>query len=405
MKRKTLIVLLVVMLGVMLFTLTGCGNSDSEKTKTNEKEVEKSSVTINKENTVEIEKIVSEYNSGIAVVEGKDGNIYMINENGEVKADLTKQLKSNIKGKYLGILNYNGYLTIEPFKYDSYIIDKEGKVVFEINENIKYGAVSKDGYVAIQKTINNLSGNTTIMQIIDLQENVVYEDENITSTFEYVVDDIFVVDGIDRYGTPNKGYFIDLKDKNNKKKIELGGILHKPSTYPDYDGIAVKDGIIVVDESSATDYFIDAKTFVKYEIAELNFSNSSRKIINSNYYLIIDNDGEEKYYINKIDQASKTDSLGETAVKDLSEGGVAYIEYYNGVYYVISKTGYFYTLDDDFNYILEPVKDTKSKMFLTSEGVVVQNVVETKGGDVGIIDKNGKIEENLIEKFNLNKRY
>ena len=51
---------------------------------------------------------------------------------------------------------------------------------------------------------------------------------------------------------------------------------------------------------------------------------------------------------------------GELA-KDLTEGEVDDIFYYNGTYYVISETGFFYTMNDSFEYVKQPAKMLEDK--------------------------------------------
>ena len=53
------------------------------------------------------------------------------------------------------------------------------------------------------------------------------------------------------------------------------------------------------------------------------------------------------YYIKDLDG---------NILKDISEGGIKEIEYYDGRFYVITNTEYWYVMDKNFNYILEPEK-------------------------------------------------
>ena len=56
-------------------------------------------------------------------------------------------------------------------------------------------------------------------------------------------------------------------------------------------------------------------------------------------------------------------------VKDLTEGGISYIFENDDVYYVKSNTGYIYTLDSNFEYITEPIKNT-STLLPTEKGII-----------------------------------
>ena len=93
---------------------------------------------------------------------------------------------------------------------------------------------------------------------------------------------------------------------------------------------------------------------------------------------VMKQDLNDKYYLG---EQGIVDLTGKV-VYDFSEGGYSQVCYYDGSYYVVSKTGFLYTMDDNFKRIAEPIKHSTSDLVLTTNGIV------TVEGGCGIIDKN-----------------
>lgn len=352
MKRKCLVWGFLL---ITLFLLTGCGsNSSSSKSDDDEKVRESSSDKSNnkeeqtKKETINISEVVCKFEDGLAAVKANDDYIYIIDEEGNVKFKIEQDLdvgsfaKDTIKiaNSYVVIVKYDS----ENEKYISYMYDSDGKLV-KSEENAIYSEVSKSGYFYVKRIEKSLAGETETMVIEELEGNVIQEaklsdeQELFGGYYEYVVNDVFI----------NRDVLVDLKT-GKTQNFDSG-------TF--YLGTEVIGDLIVCNNTA---YPIDLSGSYSF----------SGKILSNDFY----------YDYNGIYDL-KTGNL----LKDLSDGGVSDIYYYDGVFYVYSETNYVYTMDTSFNYIKSPEERKSVKLLgVSSDGVVMQDY--SSASVIGLIDKN-----------------
>lgn len=364
MKKKILSLGVIAILIIMLFTLTGCGNKESN-TNTNIQKENLNEDTISTNTTgIEIKEVIEKFDNGLALVEDKNQYQYVIDESGKVVYE-----NENKQDVYVS----NGYISV-----GNYVYDNKGMVVTQ-GDNKTYGNVSKSKYVAVQVKTEDVSGTTTVVQIEDLKGNKITDYSQTFTTYgvnniEYLFEDFYTV--YDR----EKEEVLLINAKNNEiKKVEeiIDGCDGEPYVYEQYG-----NWYRVRTNGDLNDWFIN--------------SDFSKVISNKQYY----NDDEyecskvilDKYLIGNGNKTNTSDKivafdLEGNMVKDFTEiGKIKSITDYNNIIYVISETGYIYTMDSSFNYILQPTKTEYENLFKTKDGMWA-----SKGKNIYLL--NDKLEQ------------
>jgi len=348
MKKKVLVWGFLVL---VLFLTTACGSN-----KTNEEEDDSSKNTELKETTdneekdsskevVKIEEVVCQFRDGLAVVNNDNGS-YVIDEEGYEKFKLEVDTGS-FSGNDVKVAN--GYVTVvkndkEAQVYTSSIYDENGELI-KSEENTIYGEVSSSGYVFVKRIEKSLSGESETMAIEDLKGNVIKEAKlneygNLFDHYDYIINDVFL----------NGDELINIK--TGKTQSTNTSIFDNSTEV--YDDMIIRGGkVYSLDLSSVYDY-------------------NGEKLLSKDFY----------YKENGIYEV-----VSGKLLKDLSEGGVESIYYYDGVFYVYSDTGYIYTMDTNFNYIKSPVERKSIELLGVSSSGVILGSIESKV-KVSIIDKN-----------------
>ncbi len=343
MKNKLLMILLC---GVMVLGFaTGCGNKA-----TNNNDNQKSEYENKEQQTgIAITETISSFENGYAVVKGTDGTSYVIDENG----NSTYKLDSD-KTKVV-----NGYI-ISSTGMGNYVMDGKGKTIFEKEDNKEYVSISKSGNLVVRTREQSLSGTNYKYSILDKNGKIIYADDSV-SEYKYIAGDVYLYGSILVNAKTGKTYtFSD--------DVEVKGGLTNGYLY--FMGVSNKNYIISEDLEKvynlSTDFWSDFNIL---------------GIINEKYiYGKNTNSGNDTYAI--YDMTGKI-------VKDLTEGGIQSIFEFDNVFYVKSNTGYIYTLDSEFNYIKDPVKDT-SVLIPTTKGILA-----FKDSKVYLLNKNLDFKDEL----------
>lgn len=309
------------------------------------------------------------------------------------------------------------------------IIDKDGKVYGSfLSASAKVSAVmNNDGMCSLTALDRNNKPMTDKHVILDKHGNILFQnDEEPDKNGNQVLYEDVTASGnllkkILKSDFEHGDYVIlEFVTVNGKtKKLMEGGYIHlsKVSGYEDYYKFSCgyED-----DRDSRTEGMIDMKTgdilteeeyeeiyenSLKYEYAALganidmealgskDASNPLKKgtWLNANYVIykdvIYDNTGEK--------------------IKTLDAGrGVENILYANDYYWIVSKTGWYYVLDNKFNQILEPVKFEENDNYLLTEyGLLIQSETINADGkresEFTLYDENGKIIMELPLQINL----
>lgn len=213
----------------------------------------------------------------------------------------------------------------------NYVFDSKGKEVYKANGSII--GISESGYCLISEKMDSMaSGENEEYNIVDLK------------------------DGKSVYSSKSEMVYSDYKDYFIKEELNamVSGTLIDSKTLEEY-----KD-------------YASNKDYLKEESEEL-------KSFNMPYY-----NGEKNYLGSTIIDVNKKTILKNGKIidfdgnelKDISEGDVKYICSYDDNIFVVTRTGYVYTLDKKYEYIAKPVKITDTK--LPKNILVDANAIEEK---------------------------
>ena len=326
MKKKILSLGVVAILIAMLVLLTGCGN-ETTNINTNTDTNDSSTINTEQKEGISISEVVEPFANGYAIVKGTDGNKYVIDENGNVTYTINFD-------KYTFS---NGYIIVD---YD-YIIDATGKKILEEDDTKSYLAISKSGYVVVETVSSNLSGTSYKVGIEDLNGNSVYSYDGALELdrCKYITGDIFQIGGTFINAKTGKTFKDEDGDIPEIKGKAMDGKIYARTLDNQY--------IISEDLEDVFTYKDDA--WSTFDILG---------IINDKYFYAKTDDNNYGIY-----------DMKKNLVKDLTEGGISYIFENDDVYYVKSNTGYIYTLDSNFEYITEPIKNTAT-LFPTEIGII-----------------------------------
>lgn len=300
-----------------------------------------------------------------AVVKGTDGKTYLINEDGQALSILNDDIEECIYVNGYDLSpNLLCYTEKEFAGHDQHfqlytIRDNNNNVIFDEDDNI-ITPISKNGFMITFDVVDQLSGITENYKIIDINGNTVCElGEGWFDGVGYLGDDIFYYHWEGREGS---SVLIDAK---SKKVLDLSSFQYNGNNK----NLKLKDCI----EFGGVYYNKDLSG--QY----ISFSECSdyTSVIDSGYGLP---DDLPLANIRFWDKNTIYDFEGNP-LKEISDGGILHMIYYDGVYYIISTNNFIYTLDDNFNYITEPQKMERPRFVgLTNSGVVFN--------DWHLIDKN-----------------
>ena len=369
MKKRIFIVGIIFILISMLVILTGCGDKKSNTNQNQEVENVTSNNEIQANKTgIEIKEIVQRFTDGIAVVKDNNYNQYAIDENGNV---IVKSKDSDENIYYS-----NGYISV-----GNYIYDSSGKEITH-DENKTYGNVSKSGYVSVVIKSEDVSGKHYIEQIEDLQGNKISDAYTLYSTdsdFVYLFEDFYHV-----YDRENEEYLL-INAKNNEIK-NLEDVLCKDGGSLSYapDKIEKFGNLYLIYTSGHNAWCVNSD-FSKVTSAEPRYNRfgyTVNKIILDKYMIGEGNQGGNADEIRAFD-------LDGNMVKDFSEiGNVKAIEEYNNIIYIISETGYIYTMDENFNYIIQPEKTEYEGLLKCKDGIIATKDVGSGNVNIILLDEN-----------------
>jgi len=346
-------VLVILMLMSMLIVLTACGDEDdddysSRKKKKNKNEVveeideeeedidydtaevdviedsdiEESSVsrTSNSNSISSISSDFNEYSEANAYVNGS--GLVVFNNKGEILSDLSSYV--------------NGYTYGYNNDYKQCVKDSKGKILYtveedNVNTSISIVGVTGEGYSLQTVTKDELSGKTYEARIVDLKGNTTWSMSMRSSSPEYfkVIAENYVLVRKDL-----ANYWIVNAENGEETDLKL-------SALPSYLDVRLYGNNVLIGLTGNNENY----WLLNYKTGELiQTTNHVRVVLNDKYIWAQPLWGTDGIY-----------SFDGELVKEL-EGETRQIHYLDGKYYVMSKTGFFYTMDDDFEYIDEPVK-------------------------------------------------
>lgn len=343
----------IVLLFIILFSLSGCsmvgaliGDPDDGKIS-------------------RIVKNFSEHNSEAVVTFGDERELYVIDTDGNVKyvisePDVPAKLDLASCAKY-----NNGYVLISYSEnrdgeapYVNYVRDlNDGVIKIEEDSATKFTGITESGYVLQRAVTDTLGGLVYESKIVDIEGNVVWQNED-SKTIEYfqpLVKDlvIYCEASYENY------YLINVRTGDI---IDLG--FNCDADHFEYD---ISGRYFWANSgNNYTDIIIDMEDFRVVSTSV----DGVYKVLNDKYVYARPNHREAGIY-----------NLNEELIKDLSEGGVKYITYMDGLYYVISDTEFFYTMNDQLEYVQEPVKMHESYSYADGDEIEIGENITIFRGD------------------------
>lgn len=339
-KSKFTMLLLILMLIISLLILAGCGNQNvttqnpgGENTEEQPKE----------NNNTEIKTVVQDFkegNDGAIVRLGNDyENYYVIDREGKVL--YTFKIEENSVSAN-DIEYSNGYLLVDDSsgygddkQVTNYVKNlKDGSTIIEGSAETEYVGITQSGYFLQRATIDSLSGKTYESRIVDKDGNIIWKNEDYWNV-EYFK--VITGDYVAYLGSTSSGKYMII-NATNGQTLDLGF-----SCIEKYFDCTPYGDYLLVGSSANNDNYqiVDLKNFtiIHPKLSHVN------KILNDQYI-----------YAKPLYGIVGIYTIDGTLAKDLSEGEVEDIFYANNTYYVMSRTGFFYTLNDSFEYVKQPAK-------------------------------------------------
>ena len=208
---------------------------------------------------------------------------------------------------------------------------------------------------------SNLSGTSYKVDIEDLNGNSVYsyDKELSLEDCKYITGDLFRLNSIFVNARTGKTFEDDNGDIPEIKGNAIDGKIYAKSLKNQY----------IISEDLEDVFTFKDDAWATFDILG---------IINDKYFYAKTDDNNYGIY-----------DMKKNLVKDLTEGGISYIFENDDVYYVKSNTGYIYTLDSNFEYITEPIKNTAT-LFPTEIGII-----GFTDGKVYLLDKSLEFNKEL----------
>lgn len=312
-----------------------------------------SSMASNMEKTAEKFTIVQNFSStnNEAVIKyGYGKKYFVVNENGKLyEFEIEENIGEEdffVRGKYLIVSDRSTldskYWTV------NYIKDLETKsIIAQGNEDKYYRDITEDGYLLYYEKTKSLSGAITTINVAKLTgEKILSLEPKGHGIFDVAYDNYIVYDQENRKRT-----FFDVTTRKDAECYYF-------SKIKDY---SLKDNKMIITYSENEYTTIDLDTFESTQKPL-----SSVKAVNNKYICGESALGEGLYAFD-----------GEL-VKKL-DGGVKDIFYKDNKYYVYSDTGFYYSLDENLNYLMEPVELKKDyTMQFVEGGAIFTNDTEHK---------------------------
>ncbi|MBR2290215.1 MAG: hypothetical protein IJ867_06485 [Clostridia bacterium] len=338
MKKKIFrILLIVVLIAGMMIGLTACGDDDDEEeTRSSRRKTVSAKANVDEDDAYEED-------------EGK-----VENSRKESKDKFSKTaLKSSYEVERIYGMNADETKIVVAFKGEGatmFVTDLTGKVLnsFEVNH---YGTEVKCG-----KWIENNG------VVYDFDGKIWYKNDNSTKFLDVSESGYILRTRETESMATGKVKTYEIYDQKNDKVLKtLEGEIQY-SGLADYFKLATKgyDGRLYLNENNFSVF--NAKTEQEVVTTEVykdygealrgfNFPFYDGEEMGHNKILSL----EEGLVYTKYAKSLITD-LDGNELKDISEGNPTRVEYVDGHFYVITETEYWYILDKDFNYVLEPEK-------------------------------------------------
>ena len=366
MKKKLLSILLM---GVLIIGLTGCGKNNTSTSDSNLKNDTKVNKTDNLEKVEAVSVLATSEN--YAIVTGKDNETHIIDKDGVSQGTI-----KNIAAVGHQI-NNNGYSYVLGESYNK-IFDKEGNELFSSKSSESYYfGISPDNYVIKSvKSSDFENGNSYTFQVVDMKGKMIREDvkkdlgtdANSSFSVTYLGENIYVItDG-------GNDYLYNIKS-GKSKKLENNELDYYTCKSRKTDGKWMKCYSKITEDMIRVENTIIKEDLSTIKVDTYDLTMDSKYYYKSNEKSIYDYEG------NKIKEVTSGDGLTAVFAKD-------------NKYYVASGTYYYYVMNNKFEQDKEPVKLGRSVKTITKYGIIVNK--DSSKRESALYDFDGK----LIKDFN-----
>ncbi len=325
---KKYVMSVFILIGILF--LTGCGSSNSDFELGENKDKTNSPVA-----NQEIVKIVKGYDEGNdeAIVKFENDNKYYVIEDKILYSFEEKEGNE----KYFKIRDK--YLVVDKVSKDervNYILNlKTGKKIYEGTDILEYVDITEDGQVLVKETKEELSGTTYIYKIIDENGKETWSDENNyynVNMFKVIYENVVVYSDIS-YNT------FKIIDAVSGKETDFGLTGH--NSYFEYH---VYDDEILMGISVNNDkyriYDVSNNTMINTKLSHVRKLLDDKRVFAEPLW---ETPGIYNYENQKL-------------LKGFDEGGIVHFAEYDDNYYIVSQTNFYYVIDDNYNYVKQPVK-------------------------------------------------
>lgn len=315
---------------ILVLFLTGCGSSNSDLGLKDDKDKPNPPVA-NKE----IVKIVKGYEEGNdeAIVKLENDNKYYVVDDKILYSFEEKEENENffkIRDKYLVVYK------ISKKERVNYILNLEtGKKIYEGTDILEYIDITEDGYVLVKEIKEELSGTTYKYKIVDKNGKETWRDDDSyynANMFKAIYKNVVVYSDIS-YNT------FKIIDAVSGKETDFGLTGH--NSYFEYH--VYGDDILMGISANNDKYRI-------YKVSENTMINTKLSHVKK----LLD---DKRVYAEPLWETPGIYNYeDQKLLKGFDEGGIVHFAEYNDKYYIISQTNFYYVIDDNYNYVKEPVK-------------------------------------------------
>lgn len=345
MKRTLKIILIIVLMMCMIFGLTACGDEEEASSSRRKKSSsDKDTTTSQSEDEIDLEE------KDETVTTSKSDNNGAFSKTSKKSVDIEK-----ICG-----VNKDETKIVALLKGDP---DEDATVIIS---NIS-GKISKEFQVP-NYGVEVINGTwIKCKNIYDFDGNLWYKDE-VGTKFLDISEGGFVLrtSETDSMAT-GKVTTYEIYDPTNDKVIK--NFEHEIQ----YSGL--KDYFLLAEKAAfSNDFYLSEYSYAVYDAktqkdikSDEVYKDFGEALKNISFPYVDGKDGILSLKDGYIFKDNKIVDLSGKELKDISEGEPTIVKYIDGYFYIITKTDYWYVLDKNFNYVLEP---EKTHNFFTSDGSV-----------------------------------
>lgn len=248
--------------------------------------------------------------------------------------------------------DYDNYIvcTTDTSDYDNWgtnssIIDFDGNIIVPAKQGTSYSLVSTHGYYVSKSLISDLSGDSIHYTIQDLSGNIIIDND--AEEIIYIGGDLF---SISNYNEERHTYTTVLYDANSNAyydNYQNGSAIYDSYQNSLYIQVGGHISGKIDNNFNYQDIFISLPDDAQPQEME---DSSTDEIFTSSFIRSLSSKDGMALYIDGVG------TLDGNIIRTSYEGGFKNISYGNNQIAIISETGYYYLIDTNNNYVVNPIK-------------------------------------------------